>query len=61
MDDYYYDEEDDYCYECTGYGDDYYYNEELNDLVCACDDCPFNDNNWEDGWWRDDIQSGEKL
>ena len=55
MDDYYYDEEDDYCYECTGYGDDYYYDEETHDLVCACDDCPFNDNNWEDGWWRDDI------
>ena len=46
---------DDYCYECTGYGDDYYYDEELNDYVCACDDCPFNDNNWEDGWWRDDV------
>ena len=35
---------DDYCYECTGYGDDYYYNEELNDYVCACEDCTFNDN-----------------
>ena len=46
---------DDYCYECTGYGDDYYYDEELDDLVCACDDCPYNDNNWEDGYWRDDI------
>lgn len=30
---------DDYCYECTGYGDD----------------CPYNDSNWEGGWWRDDI------
>lgn len=50
---------DDYCYECTGYGDDYYYDEELNDYVCACDDCPHNDNNWEDGWWRDDIQRGD--
>ena len=49
---------DDYCYECTGYGDDYYYDEELNDYVCACDDCPYNDNNWEDGYWRDDIQRG---
>ena len=46
---------DDYCYECTGYGDDYYYDEELNDYVCACDDCPYNDNNWKDGYWRDDI------
>lgn len=46
---------DDYCYECTGYGDDYYYDEELDDFVYACDDCPYNDNNWEDGYWRDDI------
>ena len=38
---------DDYCYECTGYGDNYYYDEELDDYVCACDDCPYNDNNWE--------------
>lgn len=29
----------DYCYECTGYGNDWRYD----------------DNNWEDGWWRDDI------
>lgn len=50
---------DDYCYECTGYGDDYYYDEELNDLVCACDDCPYNDSNWEDGYWKDD-EGGEK-
>ena len=47
---------DDYCYECTGYGDDYYYDEETHDLVCACYDCPYNDSNWEDGYWRDDIQ-----
>lgn len=33
---------DDYCYECGGYGDDYYYDEELGEIVCACDDCPFN-------------------
>lgn len=58
MDDYYYDEEDDYCYECTGYGDDYYYDEETHDLVCACYECPYNDNNWEDGYWKDDIQRG---
>lgn len=48
------DEYDDYCYECTGYGDDCYYDEETR-LVCACDDCPHNDNNWEDGYWKDDI------
>ena len=30
--------------------DDYYYDEETHDLVCACDDCPYNDSNWEDGW-----------
>lgn len=46
---------DDYCYECTGYGDDYYYDEDLDEFICACDDCPYNDSNWEDGWWRDDI------
>ena len=39
--------DDDYCYECTGYGDDYYYDEELNDYVCACDDCPYNESNRE--------------
>lgn len=49
MDDY------DYCYECTGYGNDYYYDEELDEYVSACDECPHNDNNWEDGYWRDDI------
>lgn len=31
----------DYCYECSGYGDDWYYSAEIDDLVCACDDCPF--------------------
>lgn len=46
---------DDYCYECTGNGDNYYYDEELGDYVCACDECVFNELNWEDGWWRDDI------
>lgn len=44
-----------FCYECTGYGDDYYYDADLDDLVCACDDCPHNENNWEDGYWRDDV------
>lgn len=31
----------DYCYECSGYGDDWYYSAEIDDLVCACDNCPF--------------------
>ena len=38
----------DYCYECQGYGDDYY-SDENGDLVCACDDCPFN--GMEDDEW----------
>ena len=46
---------DDYCYECTGYGDDWIYDEELDDFVSACNDCVFNEANWEDGYWRDDI------
>ena len=25
---------DDYCYECTGYGDDYYYDEEFDEYCC---------------------------
>lgn len=33
---------DDRCYECTGYGDDYYIDEDGN-LVSACSDCPFNE------------------
>ena len=32
----------DYCYECTGYGDDYFTNEE-GELECYCPQCPFND------------------
>jgi hypothetical protein len=32
---------DDVCYECSGYGDDYY-TDENGELVCACDDCPYN-------------------
>ena len=42
-----YEEYDDYCYECTGYGDDYYEDEDGN-LVCYCPDCPFNPLNEED-------------
>lgn len=37
---------DDYCYECTGYGDDYYIDEN-GELVSACTDCPFNSANIE--------------
>ena len=51
---------DDYCYECTGYGDDWRYDEDLDEFVCACDDCPYNVGNWEDGWWRDDIGSEDE-
>ncbi len=36
--------DDDYCYECTGYGDDYY-TDENGELICACDTCPYNDLN----------------
>ena len=34
-------DEDDRCYECSGYGDDYSVNEE-GELVSNCIDCPFN-------------------
>lgn len=33
--------DDDYCYECMGYGDDYYEDKEGN-LVCRCPGCPMN-------------------
>ena len=46
--------DDDYCYECQGYGDDYYVNDE-GELICRCDECSFNESNWEDGYWQDDI------
>lgn len=39
---------DDYCYECRGYGNDEYYDEELEEYVYACEDCPFNDALYED-------------
>ena len=38
----------DVCYECTGYGDDYRYDAETDDLVCNCDDCPYNPVNQDD-------------
>lgn len=39
----------DRCYECGGYGDDYYINDK-GELVCACDDCPYNEPDWFDPW-----------
>lgn len=35
-------DEDDRCYECTGYGDDYYMDEN-GEWVKACDDCIWNE------------------
>lgn len=32
---------DDYCYECTAYGDDYFENED-GQLEWKCPSCPFN-------------------
>lgn len=37
-------DEDDYCYECRGYGDDYYYSDD-GELVCRCSQCPFDNHN----------------
>ena len=44
--------DNDYCYECTGYGDDYYVDD--GELVCRCSECTFNESNWEDGYWIED-------
>lgn len=33
---------DDYCYECTGYGDEVRYDPETGEDVYYCDDCPYN-------------------
>lgn len=44
-------EDNDYCYECAGYGDDYYFNAKTGEWESACDKCPFNevnDENWTD-------------
>lgn len=38
----------DVCYECTGYGDDYHYDPDTDDLVCNCNDCPYNPVNQDD-------------
>jgi hypothetical protein len=40
-------EQAEYCYECTGYGDDYY-TDENGELTCYCPQCPFNPLNEED-------------
>ena len=40
-------DDNDRCYECSGYGDDYYIDDD-GELVCACEDCPFNEVNTED-------------
>lgn len=45
------DEKYDYCYGCTGYGDEYYYNED-GELVCLCDNCPYNGSDLENDWVR---------
>lgn len=34
-------DDSDYCYECTGYGDDYSVDSEGN-FISNCDNCPFN-------------------
>lgn len=46
-------DDDDYCYECRGYGDDYFMNDD-GELECRCSQCPMNSNNWEDGYWIGD-------
>ena len=45
---------EDICEDCRLVGDDYYYDED-GDLCDACIDCPFNENNYEDGYRREDI------
>ena len=39
----------DYCYECSGYGDDYGFDEKTGEWESKCKDCPLNSlNNEED-------------
>lgn len=42
-------EYNDYCEDCTIYGDDYFMNED-GELECRCSQCAFNDNEeeWDD-------------
>lgn len=43
-------DDNDYCYECTGYGDDWY-EDENGELRSRCGDCPFNPfNDPEEEW-----------
>lgn len=44
------DDYDDICYECQGYGDDYYVDEN-GGLECNCFDCPFG--GFNDDYWGD--------
>lgn len=39
--------DDNYCYECSGYGDDYFINEE-GELECYCPYCPMNSGGSDD-------------
>jgi hypothetical protein len=45
--------DEDYCYECQGYGDDYFINDN-GELECYCSQCAMNPNNWDDGYWIGD-------
>jgi len=40
-------EDDDYCYECGGYGDDYFINDD-RELECYCPYCSINPNRPDD-------------
>ena len=41
-------DDDDYCYECTGYGDDYFMNDD-GEWESACSNCPHNGiDDWDD-------------
>lgn len=35
-------DDDDYCYECRGYGDDYSYDPDTDEDICNCETCPYN-------------------
>lgn len=44
------DDELDYCYECSGYGDDYFINE-VGEMECYCPQClmnPYRDDEWDE-------------
>lgn len=47
-------DDDDYCYECRGYGDDYSYDPDTDEDICNCETCPYNpvfrddDSVWDD-------------